>query len=788
MGLFNFLFGKFLNKYKRFHEVPKRVQDTIHIESIDIEKGIFYHGNKTFTRQYIFSDINFETLSEENKALIHDRYCSIISNFSVGGRFKITLDNRIVDADNYATNSILNDRNDGLDNLRHEHNKDVISKMINSNAIDTRLIMTFVEEAETWQEAENGFDRMEKLVKAGLREIGSDMVAISCEQRLRFLMEVYRPHEVFDFDLASGMYLGRDYRDYICPDSCEVKDDMIILENGGHKTYTRTFYVKEYDSTVRDDVLYRALDIAKGTCLSIDCRVLPLAEARKIVERKLFMVEENITKWQAEQNKSDNFSAEIPYAYRSQKEDLEQMLFDLNERGQSLCETTVTILVMADSEEELFQVSDATVSNCKNAGLQVAIGRTMQVEAFNTSLPVGVNEMLNNRLLITECVATLMPFRSIEIQHENGVYHGMNPLSKKPITINKDLLLNQNAFVLGTSGAGKSFMVKSEILSIILKDDSTDVIIIDPESEYGRLVEKLKGEVVKLDASTATSINALDLSSEVVKIESEANPIAVKSDFVLTLIARMNGERLTAVEKSIIDRCLTSVYKDYVKSGYKGEVPTLANLMEEFSNQKEMEAQKLARTIELFTSGSLNMFAKKSNVDINSRLVSYDIRDLGENLKPLAMLVVLDSIFNRMALNKSLGKKTAVFIDEIYLMFQDESTEQYLKALWKRGRKYGCSMTGITQNIEDLLLSDEARLMLSNSAFLVLLSQSENDIKELSSLLNISETQVPYLAGGPGEGLLRVEKVIVPFENKIPNNTETYKLLTSKASDLYERT
>lgn len=782
MGFIQSLFER-VKRYKRFYKVPTRVQDIIHIDSIDLDTGIFYHGKNTFTKQYLFSDVNFETLSEANKEEIREKYSQIINTFSSGGRFKITLDNRVVDLETYATNSILRERGDELDYLRREHNKDIETKMINSNSIDTRLILTLVEEAETWQDAINGFNQIERSVRAKLHDIGSNLVSLNCDVRLKYLMEVYRPHiNAYEYDLKSGLCLGRDYKDYICPDSCEIKDDKIILENQGEYSYLRVFFVKEYGAYINDDVLYVTLSMPKNVCLSIDCRVVPLSEAKKIIEKKLFMVEDNITKWQAQQNKADNFSAEIPYAYRIEKNELEQMLSDLNERDQNLCETVVTVLLMGKTEEELEQVTKSLYSNCKDSGLEIAVARTMQVEGLNTALPVGCNEMLVNRTLITECLATLMPFRSTEMQHENGVYYGINPLSKKPITINKDYFKNQNAFILGTSGSGKSMTAKNEILSTILKDDDTDVIIIDPEAEYGKLVSKIGGEIIKLDASTSTRINALDLSKEYSK--ESTNPIAVKSDFIISLIGRMNEEPLTAVEKSIIDRCLSKVYKDYIKSNCTGKCPTLVDLMEEFNNQKEDEAHKMAKTIELFASGSLDMFGKDSNVDINNRLVCYDIRDLGENLKPIAMLVVLDSIFNRMAANKEKKRKTAVFIDEIYLMFQQESTENYLMILWKRCRKYGCSMTGITQNISDLLRSEKARNMLNNSDFLVLLAQNDSDKDELAELLNISNTQLPYLSMGVGEGLLRVEQsVILPFENKIPVDTATYKLLTSKMTD-----
>ena len=334
----------------------------------------------------------------------------------------------------------------------------------------------------------------------------------------------------------------------------------------------------------------------------------------------------------------------------------------------------------------------------------------------------------------------------------------------------------------GAPGAGKSFISKSEILSLVLRGD-TDVIIIDPESEYGSLVKELGGELVVLDAARDVHINALDLNQDYA--EESSNPIAVKSDFLMSIIARINGGSLTAEESSIIDRCLAKVYKPFIKRHYEGTPPTLVDFKEELERQGDPVSKRLALAIELFTEGSLNLFAKQSNVNIDNSLVCYDILNLGRQLKPLAMLITLDAIFNRMAKNRYLGRKTAIFIDEIYLLFQDQYSEQYLMTLWKRCRKYGGRMTGITQNIEDLLASDSARRILNTSELLVILSQNGTDRTELAHLLNISPVQMPFISTGQfGEGLLKVGKAIVPFENKYRDDTKIYRLLTSKMSDL----
>ena len=375
-----------------------------------------------------------------------------------------------------------------------------------------------------------------------------------------------------------------------------------------------------------------------------------------------------------------------------------------------------------------------------------------------------------------------MPFKVQEITHKNGICFGQNAISKNLIMINRKKLLNGNSFILGVSGSGKSFAAKNEIVSIMLRDPNADIIIIDPEREYPKLVNQMKGQVIKISATSDNHINAMDMNSE---YGDGANPVILKSEFILSLCEHlMGGNNLGPKEKSIIDRCTAKVYRVYQQGNYQGVPPTLQDFREELLKQPEPEAKQIALAIELFTNGSLNTFAKNTNVDTNIIIICYDILDLGKQLLPIGMLVVLVSILNRITANRSKGRNTYIFIDEIYLLFQHEYSANFLFTLWKRVRKYGAYCTGITQNVDDLLQSHTARTMLANSEFIVMLNQAATDRTELAKLLSISDTQLSYITNvGVGQGLLKVGSSLVPFINEFPTNTKLYKLMTTKPGE-----
>ncbi len=375
-----------------------------------------------------------------------------------------------------------------------------------------------------------------------------------------------------------------------------------------------------------------------------------------------------------------------------------------------------------------------------------------------------------------------MPFSVQDIYHKNGIYYGQNAVSGNMIVADRKQLLNGNSFILGVSGSGKSFAAKNEIVNLILSDSNADILIIDPENEYLHLVQAMGGEVIKISAASDNHINAMDINRE---YGDNSDPITAKSEFVMSLCEQIMGNTvLGAVQKSIIDRCVANIYSTYKKNNYEGTAPTLCDLYDELLKQSETEAKEIALALELFTNGSLNTFSKQTNVDTNNRIVCYDILELGKQLMPIGMLVVLDSILNRITKNRTNGRNTYIFIDEIYLMFQHEYSANFLYSIWKRVRKYGAYATGITQNVDDLLQSHTARTMLANSEFIVMLNQAATDSIELAKLLNISEQQLNYITNSDvGKGLIRVGGSIVPFVNDFPKETKLYKLMSTKHNE-----
>ena len=489
----------------------------------------------------------------------------------------------------------------------------------------------------------------------------------------------------------------------------------------------------------------------------------------------------NAANYQRRQNAANNFSAVLPYDMEQQKKETTEMLDDLTNRDQRMMFGLVTLVHLADTKEQLDSDTETLVTVARKHLCQLSTLRWQQKDGLDTVLPYGLRKIQALRTLTTESTAVLIPFRAQEILQSGGIYYGQNAVSKNMIVADRRKLLNGNSFRLGVSGSGKSFSAKEEIASIALSTED-DILILDPESEFGYLVEALGGEVIQVSASSDTHINALDMDKA---YGDERNPLIEKSEFILSLFEQLVGAGgVSAKEKSILDRCAYDVYRDYVASGYQGEPPTLQDLYHALLQQPEPEARGLALFSELFIPGSLNTFAQPTNVDTKARILSYDIRELGEQLRPIGMLVTLDAIFNRVIQNWKQGKTTWVFADEFYLLFRYQYSADFFYKLWKRIRKYNGLVTGLTQNVEELLRSDTARLMLANSEFLILLNQSPTDRDELAKLLHISDTQLGYITNvSAGCGLIRCAGNIVPFENSFPRHTQLYKLMTTKPDE-----
>src|SRR5574344_890492 len=656
----------------------------------------------------------------------------------------------------------------------------LLDKATGANGIIQEKFITISVNKKSIEEARNYFARIGADLISHFSGLGSKCVELDAVDRLRMCHDFYREGEEnsFSFDLIKTMRKGHSFKDTICPDNFEVKSDYFKMG----KKYGRVIFLKEYASYIKENMVAELTDLNRNLMMSIDVVPIPMDEAVREVENRRLGVETNITNWQRRQNSNNNFSAVIPYDMEQQRIESKEFLDDLTTRDQRMFLSVLTMVHTADTKEQLDNDTESLLTTARKHLCQFATLKWQQMDGLNTAMPFGVRKIDALRTLTTESLAVFMPFRVQEINHENGIYYGQNVISKNMIIADRRQLLNGNSFILGVSGSGKSFTGKNEIVSIILRDPNADVIIIDPEREYTPLVNAMKGEVIHISATSDNHINAMDMNSE---YGDGANPIILKSEFILSLCEQLIGvNNLEPKQKSIIDRCTAQVYRHFQQGNYQGTPPTLQDFREELIKQTEPEAKEIALAIELFTDGSLNTFAKNTNVDTNNRLICYDILDLGKQLLPIGMLVVLDNILNRITTNRSKGRNTYIFIDEIYLLFQHEYSANFLFTLWKRVRKYGAYATGITQNVDDLLQSHTARTMLANSEFLIMLNQASTDRIELAKLLNISDLQLSYITNvDAGHGLIKVGSSLVPFANKFPKNTKLYKLMTTKPGE-----
>ncbi|WP_304634879.1 VirB4-like conjugal transfer ATPase, CD1110 family [uncultured Oscillibacter sp.] len=772
-----------LKQDKEGFDLPKSVQDAIPIRRLWPD-GIFQFGSK-FSKTIRFTDINYAIASKEDKTSMFLGYSELLNALDTGSTTKITINNKRLNRQNFEQEILIPRQDDYLDGYRAEYNSMLMDKVTDSsNSVVQERYVTLSVHRKNVEEARAFFDRVTADVTTRLSHLDAHSEELDAVERLRVLHDFYRTGEEAEYrlDLRDLMRKGHSFKDSICPDSLEFKKDHFVM--GGK--FGRVLFLKEYASYIKDSMISELTALNRSMMLSIDVIPVPTDEAVREMQNRLLGVETNVTNWQRRQNNNNNFSAVVPYDLEQQRKETREMLDDLTTRDQRMMFAVVTLVHLADSKEELDSDTETLQSAARKHLCQLATLNWQQADGLTTALPLGLRRIDALRTLTTEALAVLMPFKAQEIRDQGGVYYGQNVISKNLIVANRKELLNGNGFVLGVSGSGKSFTAKEEIAGVALSTED-DIIVIDPESEYGPLIEGLGGEVVNISATSRNHINAMDMEQGYGDGE---NPVVLKSEFLLSLCEQLVGSgKLSAKEKSIIDRCTAGVYHDYIRSGYQGAAPTLQDFHAELLRQSEAEARDVALAIELFTEGSLNTFAKPSNVDTNSRILCYDIRNLGKQLLPVGMLVVLDSVFNRVIRNRQLGRNTWVYVDEIYLLFQHEYSANFLFTLWKRVRKYGACCTGLTQNVDDLLQSHTARTMLANSEFLVMLNQAATDRAELAQLLNISDNQLSYITNvDSGRGLIKCGSTIVPFMNTFPKNTRLYKLMSTKFMEQIDAT
>ena len=762
---------------KEKFEVPKNVQDMIPVRTIWPD-GIFLVGKNKYSKMFRFEDINYAVASREDKEAMFLEYSELLNSLDSGATTKLTINNRRLNKNDFEDQILLKEKDDALDEYRDEYNRILIDKATGSNSIVQDKYVTISVNKKSVEDARAYFSRVGADLISKFSRLGSVCTELDAVDRLRIIHDFFRTGEEtsFHFDIRDHMRKGHDFRDYICPDVYENESDYFKIGS----RFGRVLLLRDYASYIKDDMVAELTDINRNLMLSIDVIPVPTDEAVKEVEQRLLGVETNITNWQRKQNMNNNFSAVIPYDMEQQRKESKEFLDDLTTRDQRMMFAVITVVHTADTKKQLDNDTESILTTARKHLCQMAVLKFQQLDGLKTALPFGVRRIDAFRTLTTESLAVFMPFRVQEVYDKDGIYYGQNVISKNMIIADRRKLLNGNSFILGVSGSGKSFTGKNEITNLMLSSDA-DIIIIDPEREYAPLVRALGGSVIEISATSPNHINAMDMSREY----GETDPIIEKSQFLQSLCEQIiAGHHFSKGQQSIIDRCTENVYRHYQQGNYQGTPPTLADFRDELLKQKEPEAHSLALELELFTRGSLNTFAKQTNVNTDNRLICYDILELGEQLRAIGMLVILDSIINRITKNRLEGKQTFIFIDEIYLLFMHEYSAQFLFKLWKRVRKYGAYCTGITQNVDDLLQSHTARTMLSNSEFIVMLNQAATDRAELAKLLNISDLQLSYITNvDAGHGLIKVGSSLVPFANKFPRDTKLYSLMSTKPGE-----
>ncbi|MGI6579099.1 MAG: VirB4-like conjugal transfer ATPase, CD1110 family [Saccharofermentanales bacterium] len=762
---------------KNYLKIPKRVQEILPFELI-YEDGIMQIGN-LYSKTFAFQDINYAVASNEEKEKIFVSYSDLLNSIDSSAFTQITINNENINISDFEEEVLLSNKNDQLNMFREEYNKMLKSKTIESNNLQQEKYITLSAEKKSYEEAKVYFQRLHSTMSEYLEEMGSSLLPFNAEKRLRIVHDFFRPDdlEFYQMDLKKFAARGHNIKDYLLPANMKVKADHIEYDG----KYLRVLFIKDFANYIKDSFISELSELPFNLHLTISMFLIPTHEAVKEVEKRLLGIEANIHKFLQKQAKQDNYTGSIPYNMKMQREEAQEFLNDLTSRDQRMIVATITLVHTSSSLEELNEQTEAIEMTSRKNMCQMNTLRWEQIQGLQTTLPFGIHNIHATRTLTTESVAVLMPFQTQNIFHKNGLYYGQNIVSKKPIIANRAELQNGNSFILGVPGSGKSFFAKREIVNTILATDY-DVLIVDPEREYGKLITALGGENLIVSARSNTHINPLDL-----ELDPEVlNPLSDKSEFIMSLFEQLMVEYgLGPTEKTIIDRCIRIIYKDYIKKNGSINPPTLVDLYRTLMDQREPEAENLALAIELFVTGSLNNFAFATNIDTNNRLICYDILDLGSQLKSIGMLVVLDNILNRITKNRENKRNTLIVIDEIYLLFMQEYASNFLYTLWKRIRKYHGYAVGITQNVDDLLQSSTARSMLSNSEFLILLNQAATDRIQLGKLLNISDVQMGYVNNAPtGEGLIKIRNAIIPFADKFPNDTQLYKLMTTKPGEV----
>lgn len=771
-----------LKKQLRNSAVPKNVQQLVRYEKM-FEDGICEIEPGLYSRTIKFSDINYQTARRDEQVDLFTRYCEVLNYCDPTVNVQISIVNRRIDEQSFRETMFMPMRGDELDRYRKEMNEMLAQRALEGqNSIVREKYLTFSTTATSYEAAIPALARLETDLSGHFKALGCETKTLNGTERLELLHNIFRPEERYTFDYKQLVESGLTTKSIIVPDSFDFKEKH-IFEFGKH--LGQVLYLRELPAELSDKIISELSDIPIDMHIALHIKNVDQGKALELVRRQIaFMEMEATSKQDSAIQKGRDAHIAIPMETRRSYEEATKLLDLLENKNQRMFKVTMLVYTFANDLETLQDNAYQIMATARKNNVKIDRLDLRQREGINSIIPVGKNHVNIERTLTTASTAIFIPFTTMELYQKSGMYYGLNALSRNLIFFNRYSLKAPNGVILGTPGSGKSFAAKREMINVLLNDPNAEVVIIDPEREYTSLAKGFNGEVVHISAGSKSFINPMDCSMD---YADEEEPLQLKAEFILTICELLVGGKmgLSGAQRSIISRACKICYAPYFARPGKNPVPTLRDFYDVIKAQPEEEAQSLALDLELYIEGTLSVFANPTNVDTTKRLVVYDVRDLGKQLRTFGMMVVLDQIWNRITENRAVGKRTWIYVDEFQLLLNNEYSANYFFELWSRSRKWGAIPTGITQNVETLLLSDLARRMLSNSDFIMMFNQATSDRMELAGLLNISNKQLSYVTNSEaGHGLLFAGKSIVPFIDRFPTDTELYRMMTTKIEEV----
>lgn len=752
-----------------------------------LKSGIAYLGDNRWSVTLLISDINYEISTEDHQLDIIDRWAGLLNGFGNGESLQINVHSRTKGVEKMLEECELAERGDAFDLLRQDYNRNLRhllgSATSNTDTVKT-LTVTIME--SDGSRATTSLNRMAMRLTAELNAIdGCKATRLLREDRLRLMFETLRPYDDFTFTEERFASSRTSVKDWICPWAITRKGSKtLLLESMGRETWHRCLWIGEYPPELSDQLLSDITGIKAQIEVSVHLEPYDKTEGLTIVKRRDAELDMEISDRRKKAEKQHLPADMIPADLQEDKDQITALRADLQHSNQRLVNTIIVVGVSADSKEALDQIVKDVMAVAARQSCKAETLSYMQPEGLVAELPLGSNPLPMKRTLTTNAASILVPFASREAYTPGGIVYGRNRRSGNLIALERRRGMNANGVFLGTSGGGKSFTVKSEMAGVLLGRDD-DIIVIDPEREYLPLCEAFGGSRIEMSAGGRDCINPMDLELDVDSSD-VADAVAEKAATVTNMVGGLLGGRtgLDKVEQGLVDRCAMLLFRRFRDNGGSGDQPTLLDLYEALEATDESKGHDLAIGLEQYAKGSLSGFNGQTNVDLDNRLTVFDVHNLSGELMTFGMMVIMDQVWNRVRSNRAAGRRTWLYIDEFHRFFGNPYASSQFLDVWKRARKYGLGVTGITQNIEEMLEDDAARKMLSNSDFLVLLDQQPTDADALQDLLKLSDEERTYFTGVlPGQGLMKVGTAYVPFDGRIPNDGELYRLFNTEFKD-----